>query len=193
MKSYFISGMYKVISALLALIFLSPFQGCMFYYKVQTLNKVAAREIMKFDSAGKYLVLQSRDSAWHLTNPAIHDNYLSGELSVLPAVRKKFTINDPKVSKRYKNTSEEDERFVLNEVHLFLNDSMVPEQHVGKTNQVPCSAIQKAEIYMKDKRKTTASWLVPALICLPLLGVGILIIIISSEPTPTFNTGTWQV
>jgi len=118
MKNYFRTGIYKVVSALMAVIFLSPFQGCMFYYKVQTLNKVTPQEIMKFDSAGKYLVLHSRDSAWHLTYPAINDNKLSGELSVLPGVRQKLITTNPKVSKRYKNTKEEDESFVLNEVHL---------------------------------------------------------------------------
>ena len=193
MKSYFLTGTYKAVSALMALIFLSPFQGCMFYYKVQTLNKVTPQEIMKFDSLGKYLVLHSSDSAYHLTYPAINDNTLSGDLSVLPDVRRKYITTKSHGVNRYKNTKEHDESCVLNEVHLYVNDSLVPKQHAGKTSQISCSAIQKTEIYQKDKRKTTASWLVPALVCIPLIGAGVLIIIIASSPAPEFNMGTLDV
>jgi len=172
MKNYFLTRTRKVVFTFLVLIFLGFLQGCMFYYKVQTVNKVTPQEIKKYDSLNKYLILHQGDSAWHLYKPGITNNMLSGELFVLPDYRLKFQTTDPKGGNRYKNTRGNDESCVLDEVHLYVYDSLVTKLHSGENIQIAFSAIKKAEVYKKAKGRTTVSWLVPAIV-IPLMTVGL--------------------
>jgi hypothetical protein len=177
MKTYLFNVPKKLSAVLLVLFFLGPLQGCMYYYKVQTANKVTSQGIKVYNSLDKYLILHQGDSAWHLSALGIADNSISGKLSVLPENRYKFQTTKPTGGTRYRNTKKYNESIVLDEVHLYMQDSVVPTLHSGNTILIAYSSIQKAEIYVKDKGKTTASWLIPA-IGGPILLVGIPALII---------------
>ena len=148
----------------IALLLLCSLQGCMFYYKVQAVSKVTQQEVKKYDSLNKYIIIHQKDKAWHLSQPLISDNTLYGKLSVLPENHYKFLTTKPKGGNRYVKNKKPYESCVLEEVHLYLSDSVVPEKYDSGNIKIAFSKIQKAEIYVKAKGRTTASWLVPAFV-----------------------------
>jgi hypothetical protein len=177
MKRYLPNNINKVVSIIIAMIVLGALQGCMFYYKVQTVKPVTSKEIRQYDSIGKYLIIHHEDSAWYLNNHG-YMGMLSGELSVLPENHYKFQETNPGKVNRYRNTLGNDESCVLQEVHIYLWDSLVPKLHTGESIRVPYTAIARAEIYKKAKGRTTASWVVPA-VGGPVLAAGVLVGIIA--------------
>jgi hypothetical protein len=165
--------MKKLFIPMFLLIFLS---GCMYYYKIQTVRPVAANTFKQYDSLNKYLILHLKDTAWHLSVMNIKDIELFGKLSTLPDYRMKYKTTKPNAWNRYKRMEVQDENYVLEEVHLYLQDSLFSEVYAGDAINLQYSAISKVDVYIKDKGKTTASWLIPAF-GVPVLGLIILILI----------------
>jgi hypothetical protein len=170
----------RLIAIFLLLLSMTLFQGCKFYYKVQTINKVTMQKIKKYDSLNKYLILHQADSAWHLSDPGYNDNMVYGKLCNLPDDHLKYltTSSDPEEGNRYKKNKKNDESAVLTEVHLYLKlkDTLVPKFAAGDSVRITYSAIQKADEYNKNKARTLASWLMPG-IGVPLLIGGIVAIL----------------
>lgn len=158
MKTTFLTRTKKVAPVLLMLLFLTIFQGCKYYYKVQTVTKVSAQNIKECDSLDKYLILHQKKSVWHLSNPGVADDMLTGTLTVLPNSRFQYRICYPNRKNVYKLV---DQDTVLDQVHLYLQDSLVPKFNTGDEIKIDFSAISKAEIYNKAKGRTTASFVVP--------------------------------
>jgi hypothetical protein len=179
MKTHLLKFTRKFFSVFLAVIFLILIQGCMYYYKVQTANKVNSNGFKVYTALDKYIILHQGDSAWHLSGIGFTDNVITGNLSVLPADRYKFRTTKPKGGTRYKDTKKNNEYIVLDEVHLYMKDSLVPMLHPGNSILISCSSVKSAEIYIKDQRKTRDSWLLPA-IGGSLLGFGVLGVIVIS-------------
>jgi len=154
------SAKSRQICIALSLMILCSLQGCKYYYKVQTVSPVAQKEVETFTSDHKYIILHQRDNAWHLSQPMISENTLYASLSELPGNRYKFQTTKPKGGNRYiKNT----ESYVLQEVHLYIADSAdTVKSYIGSV-QIPLSEFQHAEVYVKDKGRTNASWLVPGI------------------------------
>jgi hypothetical protein len=152
----------KAITITVVLILLASLQGCKFYYNVQTVKPVEANSIRQYDSLNKYFILHQGDSAWHLSQVNIADNMLSGVVSVLPFTHVKYKTTKPKGGTRYKNTRQNSESCVLEEVHLYLMDSVFSTIKTGDSINLDYSVFTKADVYLKDKGKTTASWLIPA-------------------------------
>jgi hypothetical protein len=163
----------------IALLLLGSLQGCMFYYKVQAVSKVTPQEVKKYDSLNKYIILHQRDKAWHLSQPLISDNTLYGELSVLPENRYKFLTTKPTGGNRYIRNKQPSESYVLEEVHLYISDSVIPEKYDSGNINIAFAKIQNAEVYVKAKGRTNASWLVPA-IGGSVIGGGIVAVIIGA-------------
>lgn len=155
----------KIKPAALAMAFLllGSLQGCMFYYKVQTVSKVTPQAVKKYDSLDKYIILHQRDKAWHLSQPLISDSTLYGKLSVLPDHRYKFQTTKPNQGNRYVKNKKSNETYVLEEVHLYISDSGFPIKYDSGSIKIALSKIQNAEVYVKAKGRTNASWLVPAI------------------------------
>lgn len=141
-----------------ALLFLGTLSGCGYYYKVQTVTRVTPQNIKTCDSLNKFLILHQGKSVWHLSDPGVSDSMLSGTLTMLPGNCQQYKTNHPKKTNRYKR---DDRILVLSQVHLYLQDSLVPEFKTGDYAKIDFSAISKAEIYIKAKGRTTASWIVP--------------------------------
>jgi hypothetical protein len=156
---YFIQLMRMAI----ALLLLGSLQGCMFYYKVQAVSKVTPQDVKKYDSLNKYIILHQRDKAWHLSQPLISDNVLYGKLSVLPENRYKFQATKPTGGNRYIKNKAPYESYVLEEVHIYVSDSVVPEKYDSGSIKITFSKIQYGEVYVKAKGRTIVSWLVPSI------------------------------
>jgi hypothetical protein len=166
MKSYFLSRSNKAVSVFLASIFLIFYQGCQYYYKVQTVNKVTPREIKNYYSLNKYFILHKGDSAWHLSQIELNDQGLSGNLSGIPSNHLNYLTTKIKGGNTYKHDNKLN---VLDEVHLYLQDSLSSRTYSGAHILITFSDIKKAELYRKDEVRTTVSWFVPQII-----GIGVL-------------------
>ena len=174
-------GITKLASFAIILMLLGPLQGCMFYYKVQTEPLVRQQEIKKYDSLDKYMILHQRDRAWHLSQPLISGNMVTSKLSELPSYRYKFQITKPKGGNRYLKKKRCNESYVLDEVHLYLSEDVVPERTDSGSVMISFSQIQTAELYVKAKGRTTTSWLIPAIVGPVLVGgvVGSVAVVVS--------------
>ena len=178
----------RIVSIAIALLLSCSFQSCMFYYKVQTVSKVTPQEVKKYDSLKKYVILHQRDKAWHLSQALISENTLYGKLSVLPENRYKFLTTKPTRGNRYIKKQEPNELYVLEEVHLYVSDSVVQAHFDSGSIKIAFSKIQHAEVYVKAKGRTSASWLVPA-IAGSVLGVSVVggIIVVESLSHMSIN------
>ncbi|MEI7982087.1 MAG: hypothetical protein WCI71_10570 [Bacteroidota bacterium] len=176
-KTRIFSEMSQGVPLILLSFFISSLQGCMFYYKVQTINTVTSQDMKKYDSLNKYFILHQKDSAWHISKLKITDNALSGDLSLLPENRWKFLTTKPKGGNRYIKNKKPYESYVIEEIHLYISDSVVQKQLECGNIQLALPAIKYAEIYKKAKGRTTSSWLIPAL-GMPVIAGGLAAIII---------------
>ena len=163
---------------LLSIILLSTLQGCMYYYKVQTVKPVRFNDIKLYDSLNKYLVLHYGDSAWHFTELDISADVLSGKISDLPKNHQKYKSTKPGKATRYLKDFESDESNVLEEVHLYLQDSLFYEIKSNDRIKIDFSMISKAEVYKKAKGRTLSSWLIPGL-GVPIIAAGIIVFIVA--------------
>jgi hypothetical protein len=170
----------KPVAVAMAFLILGSLQSCMFYYKVQPLKPVTQNDIKTFDSQSKYIILHQRDKAWHFSQPLISDSTLYGKLSVLPENRYKFLTTKPTKGNRYIKNKKPNEMNVLEEVHLYVSDSVLQEQFDSGSIKITFSKIQNAEVYVKAKGRTNASWLVPG-IGGPILVAGIVGAIIATD------------
>jgi hypothetical protein len=175
MNRNFLFRTAKTVTTFIALMFLCFPQGCMYYYKVQTVNKVSQQDFKMYEYLNKYLILHQGASAWKLKNLKYDSEQFSGDLSVLTPNHLKYQTTNPKQANRYKNTKRNDESAVLQEVHLYVEDSLVPELNIGDNIKLHFSTIKRTEIYTAAKGRTTASWIVP--IITPIVVIGGLITI----------------
>jgi len=142
----------------LAAFFLCSLQGCKCYYKAQTVKTVTAQEIKEYDSANKYIILHQISKFWHLSRIEVNDESLAGNLTVVPYDRQKYDITDPNRGHRYIRA---DRYNVLDQVHLYLNDSVVPVIDSSGHYKVALTDIKKIEVYQKDGSRTLLSWGIP--------------------------------
>ena len=147
----------------IALLLLCSLQGGVFYYKVQPVKPVTPDDIKTFDIQNKYIILHQRDKAWQLSQPLISDSTLKGKLSVLPENRYKFLTTKPKGGNRHIRNKAPYESYVPEEVHLYVSDSVVPENYEIGGVKIALSKISNEEVYVKAKGRTSASWLIPAI------------------------------
>jgi hypothetical protein len=162
----------RAVSAFFTLIIMSFLPGCAYYYKVQTESPVISGDLMKQISMEKYFILHQGAYAWHLSEPHCSHDQFTGILLDLPANHLKYQTTDAHSANRYKNTGTNKESTVLNEVHIYLtSDTLFSAINANYNIRIALSAIQRIEIYSKAKGRTTASWVIPAIlpICIPLI------------------------
>jgi hypothetical protein len=147
----------------LAAFFLCSLQGCV-YYKALTVKPATAQEIRKYDSENKYLILHRDTSAWHLSGIVVNDEGLAGNLSAVPIERSAYHMSVPSLGRRYERINESD---VLDQVHLYLKDSIVPKFDSNGHIKVALTDIQEAEVYQKDGLRSTLSWAIPLVLIGP--------------------------
>jgi hypothetical protein len=146
--------------------------GCKFYYQVETVKPVAQQQIHAYKTSGKYLIVHQGNQAWNLVNPGCSAEHLSGVLSTLPADHMKYKATNPNTPNRYLRNRDHPEMGVLEEVHLYVNDYYAPWFATGDSIRISYANLNRAEVYVKDKGKTTSSWVVPALVT-PIVVVGV--------------------
>jgi hypothetical protein len=148
----------------------------MFYYKVQTMKPVNLDNIKQYDSLNKYFILHVNDSAWHLTELDITSHDFSGIITVLPDNRFKYKSTKTNCGNRYKKNNES---YVLEEVHIYLQDSLFTGIKAGDKIKIAVSTISKVEVYKKAAGRTVVSWVIPVIVPTVIVGgVAIFVVVL---------------
>jgi hypothetical protein len=152
----------------------------MYYYKAAVVNPVSSKEMVGYNTSGKYFILHQGSEAYQLSGVIISNEILNGNLTILPENRYKFRTTRTDKSNRYRNSTYRDETYVLNEVHLYLTDSVTRKLTAGTSVRLGMTEIARAEEYQKNKGKTSASWILP-----PASVIGLLILMEVAESLST--------
>jgi hypothetical protein len=165
------------------MIILTMLTGCKFYYKVQTSNNITSEELKTFQSDKKYFILHTADTAWHLSNIILDNNSFNGTSTPLPKAHQKYKYEKGKFRYRRDTASDSsyvDESNIVNEVHLFYTGDSLST--IGKVVTGYISSIKKVDVYMKNKGKTTWSWLwPPLLVSAPFVIITFAIIVVATS------------
>ena len=143
----------KYLSIILVLAFLNTLGGC-YYYKVVTSEDPPDKVIRTQQEAEKFFIMHSGDQALRFSNITVSDNTIQGIISPLPG-HQYYKTTSTKHANRYKVRPKQDERAVINEVHI-----TVSEYNTTEGNEITISPenIEKIEIYDRASGATTASW-----------------------------------
>lgn len=168
--------MMKFISWLLILAMIN-LTSCMNFFKVTKSPLSVSQSITELKAQNKIFVLHMENEAWIIHSPEIIDNeiicYTSGAYESV--LKKPVKADKPN---RFKKNSFES--IVLNEVHIYASE-MSKNENVRIS--IPVSAVQRVEIYEKDKGATTGSYILGSLgIAALAFGVFMLILFLTSCP-----------
>jgi len=166
--------MFFVLSCMVSL------QGCMQYYKVKKVSNVSAQEMEKFIAQKKFIIVHQDSVFRHLSNARMTDGVLSGELVNLTENQLKFKSTRPKGATRYRNNKTHREKYVTNEVHLYLQKSFIQDFGSAKQVMIPLSAIAYTDVYLIAEGRSTISWLAPFVIGAGVVVIVSLIIVVSA-------------
>jgi len=147
------------------LISLFMFQGCAYYFKAVTINTVSEQEIDNFNTLNKYLIIHQGHASWHLSEVRYAGQELIGNLSDIDENHLSYQTADRNKVHRYKIKNKP---YLLDQVHLFLPDSLIPDFEKGKHLNIPFSAFKKVEEYKSADGTTISSWLTPPIIVIGL-------------------------
>lgn len=144
----------KWTAIILACALLNLTEGCYNYFRIRSSEKPSSEAITPLVDAGKTIVIHFNEKKWLLNDIQINNNIISGsieEYQKTPTIRP-LKPNGPN---RYLTRASENQRYLLNEVHLYLDEFAKTEN-----NQVsiPVSSITKIDIYDKDTASTVGSY-----------------------------------
>ena len=160
--------------------FLIMTSGCS-YFKVVRPSEQPADVINKMQDQQKFIIIHLDDNAWQLTNIIVNDETVTGSISALVG-HEKYKSVKPDNSNRYHKSKSNNESYILSEVHIYITEYSEAEK--GRIS-IPASAIEKIEIYDKDKGATAASWAFSALgVAAGAFGVLLVIIALTKSSCP---------
>lgn len=143
----------KYLSIILVLAFLNTMGGC-YYYKVVTSEDPHHDVIRTQQEAKKFFIMHSGDQALRFSDITVGDNTIEGIISPLPG-HQYYKTTSTKHANRYKVRPKQDERAVINEVHITVSEYNITE---GNEITIALEHIEKIEIYDKAKGATGASF-----------------------------------
>ena len=162
-------------------------QGCMQYYKVNKVNNVSTQDLAQFIANKRFIIIHQDSLARYFSNPRLLENVLTGELVNLTKNQMKYKSTKPKGTTRYKNSMSYREKYVINEVHLYMQKSFIQDFRSAQKVMIPVSDITNADVYQKAEGKTFFSWFYPGATFLTASGV--LIIMSINEFVKSFDHG----
>jgi hypothetical protein len=133
--------------------FLTMMNGC-YYFKVNKSVIPPQDEIKKMQAEQKIILLHHDKKVMRFTGVTVNQDSVSGSVSSYNTYERSKPVKTEGAN-RYKKSGKSNELYLLNEVHIYINEySETSENKIS----VPLKAIQKIEIYDKAKGATTASW-----------------------------------
>jgi hypothetical protein len=158
--------------------------GC-YYFKVNTSSMPSSETILGMSDIGKTIVVHFNQKKWLLTDIQVRDNTVKG---ILNDYQMPPTLNPVRPDKpnRYLKRGLQNQSFLLNEVHLYLNEFADLGNHQVS---IPVSSISKIEIYDKDTATTVGSWFISTIgIGAGVFGVLLIIVALTKESCPFIYT-----
>ncbi len=156
--------------------------GCMYYFKVNYASQPYSESISEFNHIGKTIYIHSGEKRWLFTNIVVSNDSISGQIqdSLLFPHLGSIKANKPN---RYIHGGKNNERYLLNEVHVYINDSVLTG---NQRITIPGTSIGKIEVYDKDTKATTASWVLGGVLLAATLTVLTISAINSMDIAPSF-------
>ena len=148
----------RVIAVLLAVAMMNLTHGC-YYFKVNTRQQPSSELVTGLDQEGKNFILHFNEKTFRLTDVEINNHILSGEISDIDSRYYQYRVK-PDRPNRYIKKSGNNQSFLINEVHLYVDEY---SDLGSKRISVPVSSVSKVEIYDKDTATTTGSWILSGL------------------------------
>jgi hypothetical protein len=148
----------KALALVLAVAMLNLSSGCNYFKIASSPAPLNTDKITMVDDAGKTIIVHFGNNKWILEDLVIQNDSISGRL-----VEYKFTptLNPLKYGKpnRFLIRAKDNQRYLLNEVHLYLTEYSNPG-----TNQIkfPVSSVRKIDIYDRDTAATAGTWFLAA-------------------------------
>jgi len=201
-----VTRLSRTIAWVLVVAILNLSYGCKYYYKVTTPKNPSVSSIEDLNAQKKMIFLHFEKKMWLFRSIKIDGNNITGTISEskpltqfppinLKPVKKpsnasadsswvltKYPVTDPSRHNRYLRNSRVDESWVLNEVHIHINQY----NDLGNSRiTFPYDAVTSIQVYDKDKGATAASWIFGFIIgTVGVLGILTLIIILTKESCP---------
>jgi len=183
--------LFKYGSLFMVLAILNLTLGCHNYLKVRTSDQPDSETITQLNNAKRTFIVHYNQNIWKLSNVKITNDTILGLTNDYYRVPTLKPI-DPKRSNRYLTRANNNESYLVNEVHLYLDEYKEP---IADHILIPISAVNKIEIYNKDKAATTASYAFGIGIS-TILVVGIIALLSSGgsdpAPAPTSSSGSGE-
>lgn len=128
--------------------------GCYNYFKINSSPQPSTETITSLSDAGKTIIIHFNNKMWLLSDVLVKNNSVLGTLSEYdkPPTFKPVKADRPN---RYLTRASNNQRFLLNEVHLYLDEFTQME---NSKVSIPVSAINKLEIYDRDTATTVGSY-----------------------------------
>lgn len=185
----------RIVCTILIIVFLNFIQGCMFYYRVETLAPPESKDVAWEILNGKYMILHAGNNVWYIENPTIDSAHLSGIIRPLPANHMMYMKTNPEKANKFIRRNHPDQKKpyegdVLNEVHLYTNDTLI---NISQNASIDLSSLGKMEIYYYSKSKSRATWYSAGIgVPLVIAGVAVIIALLTSCPLVyTYDGNTW--
>ncbi|MBX7139688.1 MAG: hypothetical protein K1X63_01295 [Chitinophagales bacterium] len=141
------------------------------YYKTDSLSQLnepqTKEQFNQLLAGNKYFILHSSGHLFHMVGIQVdfESQIVSAQLGEVSSMHQVYIKNeDDKKPPRYKAWKGEED--VLNEVHIYLVNSLLAEHPVlslGSDTHIPFGSISKVEVVSKDQTRTTASWVFSSL------------------------------
>jgi len=154
-RKFQINRLLKITTVFLSFSIFNLTIGCKSYFKVTTPPEVSSETVGGLKDAGKTFIIHFDQQKWVLSNAQVQNNIVTGKLTEynMPPTFKPVRSNRPN---RYLTRPALNQRFLLNEVHLYLSALPV---HDNIQVSIPLSSVVKIEIYDKDKGATIGSYI----------------------------------
>jgi hypothetical protein len=175
----------KTLSVLLAIAMINLSSGCNYFKIASSPAPVNIESMAGLDDAGKTIIVHFGNDKWILNELVIQNDSVSGLLQeyVMSPTLKPLKYGKPN---RFLARPSENQRYLLNEVHLYLTEYFNPlPNHI----KFPVGSIRKMDVYDRDTAATVGTWF---LAVAGSLGVSfaalILIVLIFKESCPFIYT-----
>jgi len=155
-----------------------------YYYKVTKPADPPPESIIRLQNENNFIILQKPDTAWQFTDIIAEDDTIKGKLSILAGHEKYKTTNAEK-GNRYKKNTVINESDVLNDVLLYITDSIPSRYYDTNRIAVPLTALSRIDVYDRDAGRTTASWILGGLgTGGAVFGIVMIIVLLTKESCP---------
>lgn len=175
----------RVVAFILVLAMFNLTFGCYNYFKVNTVRQPTTEKMAGLNEIQKTIIVHFNEKKWLLTDVVVKNNTVAGKLSeyTMPPTIKKVNPDRPN---RYYIAGSKSQRYLLNEVHLYVNEYA----DLGNSLiSIPIGSISKLEIYDPDTATTVGSWLLGALfVTASAMALVFIIVLLTKESCPFIYT-----